>query len=217
MDLRPFVLVGAPFAVYLVVHSLHDRVQAHWPAPLYPSIAICAAAGAERVSARWRGLVWAVAPIGAAVGAALLALLLTPGGVFGRYDLALPVRGWAPFAARIDQLRRASGAVWVGTASYGLASELADERGLAAPVVQLAERDRWQGLSKSRPPTATAPGLAIDLTRRLNASDLDRCFAVVSPLGLIARGEPGEGGKTYAVFRVAQPRFDVLQLGCPAP
>ncbi|HEY5289394.1 MAG TPA: glycosyltransferase family 39 protein, partial [Caulobacteraceae bacterium] len=85
MDLRPFVLVGAPLALYLVVHSLHDRVQAHWPAPLYPSIAICAAAGAEIVSARWRWLAPAVAPIGFTVGAALLALLIAPGGVFGRY------------------------------------------------------------------------------------------------------------------------------------
>ena len=32
-----------PFLAYLLVHSLHDRVQANWMAPLYPSFAVCAA------------------------------------------------------------------------------------------------------------------------------------------------------------------------------
>src|SRR6185437_14605804 len=38
---------AAPFAAYLLVHSLHDRVQAHWPAPLFAGLAICAAVAAE--------------------------------------------------------------------------------------------------------------------------------------------------------------------------
>ena len=32
-----------PFLAYLLVHSLHDRVQANWMAPLYPAFAVCAA------------------------------------------------------------------------------------------------------------------------------------------------------------------------------
>ena len=57
----------------------------------------------------------------------LLALVAAPGSVLGRYDAALPVRGWAPFAARIESLRAAVGGAWVGTTSYGLASDLIDE------------------------------------------------------------------------------------------
>ena len=58
VELMPFVAIGAPFAAYLLIHSLHDRVQAHWPAPLYPMVAICAAVGAERLGDRsaWRRL-----------------------------------------------------------------------------------------------------------------------------------------------------------------
>ncbi|MGH7024197.1 MAG: ArnT family glycosyltransferase [Caulobacteraceae bacterium] len=212
-DLRPFVFVAAPFAVYLVLHSLHDRVQAHWPAPLYPSISICAAAGAERLSVGWRGLARATAPLGFAIGAALLALLIAPGAVFGRYDLALPVRGWSTFGARIEALRQASGAAWVGTSSYGLAAELADEPEVKAPVVQLAERDRWRGLATPAPAMGS-PGLAIDLTRRLTAADLARCFTSVTPLGVLTRGDTGERGKAYAAFRVAGPRRDILADGC---
>ncbi|HEY2483120.1 MAG TPA: glycosyltransferase family 39 protein, partial [Caulobacteraceae bacterium] len=122
VDLTPFAAIGAPFAAYLLLHSLHDRVQAHWPAPLYPLIAICAAVSAARLSDRaaWRRVALAAPVVGFALGGAALAVLMMPGGALGRYDLALPVRGWAPFSARIERLRGAAGADWVGTTSYGL-------------------------------------------------------------------------------------------------
>jgi len=214
IDLKPFLLVSAPFAAYLLIHSLHDRVQAHWPAPLYPAIAVCAAAGAQRIGDGWRRLAAAAAPAGFALGAAALVMLAVPGGALGRADLGLPVRGWGPFASRIEALRAASGAAWVGTSSYGLAAELADEPALKVPIVQMAERDRWRDLARVAPPDFTRAGLAIDLTRRLGAADLQRCFAEVTPLGVLTRGDPGEPGKAYAVFRVAAPKRDILALGC---
>jgi hypothetical protein len=210
MNLTPFILVSAPFAAYLVVHSLHDRVQAHWPAPLYPAAAILAAsaAGIWPRLARW------AAPAGFAFGALMLCLLAAPGSVLGRYDAALPIRGWTPFAARIEALRTSAGAAWIGVSSYGLTAELADEPNLGGPVVQLAERDRWRGLPLPAAPDLTKPGLAIDLARRLTAADLRACFREVTPLGTLTRGDPGEPGKAYAVFRVAGPIRDVLAAGC---
>jgi hypothetical protein len=216
VDLTPFLALSAPFAGYLLIHSLHDRVQAHWPAPLYPLVAICAAIAAERFWGRmmWRRLAKAAPAIGFGLGALALAVLATPGGAFGRYDLALPVRGWAPFTARIESLRTSLGAAWVGTTSYGLASELLVEPVLKAPVVQVAERDRWRGLTVSTPPDMNAPGLVIDLTRRVSVAQLSGCFSGVRPLGVISRGDPGEPGKAYAAFAVAAPRRDVLAQGC---
>ncbi|HEY1448718.1 MAG TPA: glycosyltransferase family 39 protein [Caulobacteraceae bacterium] len=216
VDLAPFLALSAPLAGYLLVHSLHDRVQAHWPAPLYPLAAICAAVAAERLSdkAPWWRLAKAAPALGFGLGAVALAVLATPGGAFGRYDLALPVRGWAPFAVRIEALRASVGAAWVGTTSYGLASELKVEPALRAPIVQIAERDRWRGLADGPGPNMSAPGLVIDLTRRMNVSALGGCFARVTPVAVITRGDPGEPGKFYAVFVVAGPRRDVLARGC---
>ena len=64
------------------------------------------------------------------------------------------------------------------------------------------------------PPDLAKPGLAVDLTRRLTAADLRGCFQEVTPLGTLTRGEAGEPGKAYAVFRVAGPTRDVLARGC---
>jgi 4-amino-4-deoxy-L-arabinose transferase-like glycosyltransferase len=216
VDLTPFLAVSAPFAGYLLIHSLHDRVQAHWPAPLYPLLAICAAVAAERLWARapWRRLAKAAPVLGFGLGVAALAVLTTPGGAFGRFDPALPVRDWSRFAARIERLRSSTGAAWVGTTSYGLASELKVAPPLKAPVLQIAERERWLGLPNGARPDMTAPGLVIDLTRRVNAGALSGCFTKVTPVGVIARGDPGEPGKAYAAFVVAGPRRDILRGGC---
>jgi 4-amino-4-deoxy-L-arabinose transferase-like glycosyltransferase len=43
---------SAPFLAYLLAHSLHDRVQAHWPAPLYPAAALLAAFAAQEAWGR---------------------------------------------------------------------------------------------------------------------------------------------------------------------
>jgi 4-amino-4-deoxy-L-arabinose transferase-like glycosyltransferase len=212
--LRPFVLMGAPFAAYLVVHSLHDRVQAHWPVPLYPLVALFAAAGAEALKGRAAWLARIAVPTGFVLAAALLAMLLAPGRWFGRYDAAVPVRGWGAFSARLEGVRRFSGAAWIGTSSYGLAAELAGERALTAPVIQIAERERWRDLAAAPKPDMSRPGLIVDLTRRVNPTALKVCFNSVKPLGTFTRGDPGEVGKPYAVFAVSGPRVDILAGGC---
>ncbi|HEY1880378.1 MAG TPA: glycosyltransferase family 39 protein [Caulobacteraceae bacterium] len=215
IDLRPFLLVAAPFCLYLLVHSLHDRVQAHWPAPLYPLAAILAAAGAETLAGRWRILARAALPVGFVLGGAALAILIAPAAWLGRYDLALPLRGWPAFAYRLEAEREASGATWVGTTSYGLASELADESGLRSPVAQLAERDRWRDLVQSDPGAFRSTGVVVDLQRRLSEAALMGCFSTVRPLGPIVRGDSGEPGKNYAAFVVSGPRRNLLAEGCP--
>jgi 4-amino-4-deoxy-L-arabinose transferase-like glycosyltransferase len=206
---------SAPFAVYLVIHALHDRVQAHWPAPLYAPLAILAAFGAEDLVARaWRGLrTWA--PVsGLGVCAAALAYLALPDlGIPLSFDPGGPVRGWGPFVGRIEAARRSAGAHWIGTTSYGLAAQLLDQPSVGAPVMQISERDRWQGLPVPVADTA-APGLIVDLSRRVSPALLQRCFANVTPIGVIARAAPSEKGKPYALVLVSGPRRDVARNGC---
>ncbi|HEY2048063.1 MAG TPA: glycosyltransferase family 39 protein [Caulobacteraceae bacterium] len=206
---------SAPFVAYLLVHSLHDRVQAHWPAPLYAPAAIIAAVGAEGLSLRrWRA-VRAFAPVfGLGVcAAAVIYLALPEFGVPLRFDPAWPVRGWTPFVGRIESVRRSIGATWIGTTSYGLTAQLLDQDRIAAPVMQISERDRWNALRVPSADTAD-PGLVVDLERRVRLPLLRRCFSTVTPLGVVARAAPGEKGRPYAFVAVSGPRRDVDHDGC---
>ena len=216
-DLTLIIATSIPFAAYLVLHSLHDRVQAHWPAPLYPGLAICAALAAE--SAPAKGFQAALKRIAAPLGLGLSALVML--------HLALPitdlkkihdpsdeVRDWPAFAASVEAVRVADHAAWVGTVSYGVAGQLANQPVIKAPVAELVERDRYPPGEGSWRANLALPGLVLDLDRRLNAKALSRCFAQVTPEGEIVRGRPGYAPTSYAAFLVSGPKRDVLHLGC---
>ena len=206
------VLSSLPFAAYLVLHSLHDRVQAHWPAPIYPAAAILAAFAASRLD---KPVLRAAVPtVAIAALFALGVLAALPPATFARSpDLFLPLRGWRVFAASIDAARDKAGGAWIGTTSYGLASELAGEP-LRAPVIQVAERDRWRGPSTGALPKLDAPGVVVDLTRRLDPARLRACFAEVRFIADVPRGAAGEKPKLYGVYRVAGPKRNVIRDGC---
>jgi 4-amino-4-deoxy-L-arabinose transferase-like glycosyltransferase len=214
--LAPFTAVSAPFIAYLLIHSLHDRVQPHWAAPVYPALVVIAAMGAQRVASapRWAGLRVAAPVFGFGVCAALVLYLALPPGFGSAVDLARPVRGWSAFARSLEALRAQRAAAWIGTASYGLAAELYDEPAIGAPIFQISERARYQALATAAPPDLSRPGLIIDLPRRIDLAGLRQCFTRLEPLGTIARGAPGEPGTLYAVILVAGPRRDILQAGC---
>ena len=192
-------------------------MQAHWPAPVYPALAICAAMMATRDgrSGPWTALRTAAPIFGLAACAAALVVVVAP--PIGGFDPALPLRGWPAFARSLDAARVRAGAAWVGTASYGLDAELADEPGLRAPVVQLAERERYRDLALGPAPDFARPGLMIDLPRRIDIAALRACFARVTPLGALVRGgSANRPGKTYQALLVSGPRRDVLRDGCAA-
>ena len=217
VKLSPLIAVSAPFALYLLIHSLHDRVQAHWPAPIYPALAVIAAVTAERLIERpvWRRLAFAAPIFGLTMGAIALIYILIPARYLGgASDVAAPVRGWSTFATDLDRLRGPSGAAWIGAASYGVAAELADEPQLKAPITQLTERDRWTTLEPGGAPDFSKPGLVVDLPRRVTYSSLSRCFAEVEPLGYLSRGAPQGRQTAYAVFRVASSKRDIPRMGC---
>ncbi len=211
----PFLATSLPFIGYLLLHSLHDRIQAHWPAPVYPALAICAAFAAEGATGAWRGARSVVPWFGfAACAAAALYACLPLAGVPLRFDPALPIRGWTAFARDIGDVRRGARAGWVGTSSYGLAAELADEPAIGAPILQVSERERWRDLRQGHWADVSQPGLLVDLPRRMNFDALRRCFARVQPLGVLDRGPPGEKPKRYAAVLVAGPRIDLVKDGC---
>jgi len=64
------ISIAAPLVAYMMVHAFHDRVQANWLAPIYPQLALLAAAargeepGASDINGR---LARAVVPLGCAI------------------------------------------------------------------------------------------------------------------------------------------------------
>lgn len=214
---RPFLLPAVsalPFLAYLLLHSLHDRVQGHWPVPVYAPLALCAAAAAERARAAGSRLPIVAPALGFAVAVlALVHMTLPRAGSIGVVDPALPLAGWSKFAGDVEALRKAKGAAWVGTLSYGLHAQLVHEPGVTSPLLQVNERARYWLDDGPRPDFARS-GLLIDLDRRMDRADVLRCFAVVEPAGVIERGFKAGPVRRYVAFRVAQPRRDVWGDGC---
>jgi 4-amino-4-deoxy-L-arabinose transferase-like glycosyltransferase len=212
------VATSAPFVAYLVIHSLHDRVQGHWPAPAFGALAICAAAAADGLATTpWQKWLRRLAPVPGYVFAAAVfaAVALPTPSPLGRLDPTLPLRGWPQLAGDIEALRARTGAAWVGTRSYGVYSQLQDEHRIAGPLLELVERERYWSDDPGRP-DFTRPGLAVDLSRRMNVPDMQRCFTQVTPVAELKRA----GGLThdlrYTAYLVSGPRRDVWIEGCPA-
>jgi 4-amino-4-deoxy-L-arabinose transferase-like glycosyltransferase len=216
VDGRLILATSLPFAAYLILHSLHDRVQAHWPVPLYPGLAILAAAAAERARGWLAGLRRWAAPAGLTIAGLGLAHLALPAtDVHGLADPTGAVRGWPDFARAVNRVRDRQGAAWIGTLSYGVTAQL-DAAGADAPVVELAERDRYLPNDASWRADVAKPGVVVDLRRRSTQDALAPCFARVTPLGELVRGSDPDRHSRYAVFRVEGARPDLLTNGCDA-
>jgi len=212
------VATAAPFALYLLAHSLHDRVQGHWPAPLFGALAICAAAAApEGPSAAARRLRWLTPALGFAIAAAAVLIAALPAPTpLGSRDPTLAIRGWPQFAGDVERLRRQTGAAWVGTESYGVYAQLAGERAVTTPLLQLIERDRYRGAEDDLVPDFARTGLVVDIDRRMKGAELDRCFRSVVPIAELPRAGGLGHNQRYAAYLVSGPKRDVWTLGCPA-
>ena len=83
------VSVAAPLVAYMAVHTFHDRVQANWLAPIYPQVALlaAAAAGTDLAAAPMRArLTRTVVPLGCAISTMAMVYLARP------FDVPLPFR-----------------------------------------------------------------------------------------------------------------------------
>ena len=213
---RPLLAISAPFALYLVFHSLHAEVQGQWPAPLYPALVIAAAAAADSVApAGWLARLRTAAPwAGFAASAAAVALVAaTDDGRLPFRDPAHDFRGWPRFAAAVERARIAAGASWIGAPTYGLAAQLAAARAIHAPVAELFDRQRYTFETPAERVDFIRPGLLVIQRRRFRQGWPGECFARAEPLADIVRGQ-GEGATDYAVFEVAGPKRDLQTLGC---
>jgi 4-amino-4-deoxy-L-arabinose transferase-like glycosyltransferase len=206
------LLTGLPFAAYLVLHSLHDRVQAHWPVPLYAGAALLAALAAEGASG-WRRQLARIAPVGVALSAIGLGYMTLPRSLLPNGDPADVLRGWPMLAEQVEGVGEAHGAAWIGTFSYGVDGLLQAQPALRLPAVQLDERERWADLPA---PSAdlTRPGLVVDLKRRVDPAKLKACFASVGAPTEIVRGLGHGADSRYLAVPVSGPKPGLLTQGC---
>jgi hypothetical protein len=204
---------GAPFVAYLLLHSLHDRVQAHWPVPVYAGAAVLAAWTSDKAGG-WRAGLARWAPIGLALSVLALIHAALPQTDFGPRDPVVQLRGWPNFARAVEQARVAAGAGWIGTLSYGVAAQLQAHDSKGAPILQIAERERYAGWPSPAALDVRRTGLIVDLRRRLDPDRLRACFAQVGPVVEIDRGQDGGADQRYAAVTVAGPRRPLLDRGC---
>jgi 4-amino-4-deoxy-L-arabinose transferase-like glycosyltransferase len=213
----------APAALYFLLHSLHDRVQGNWLAPLYPAAAILAAdwvaevrrTGELGLAARVaKAGLWA-APIGFAIAALTFGEAMT-GAVplWGANPLAR-LEGFRALARDLDAKARAEHASYVLTQGYALTSLMTyyGDRGIA--IVQPEQRMRWIFGPPPLESLFAPPGLALGEADRRFDLILKMRFSKVEPAGLLQRRRVGGTLEDYELYRVADPYAPVLDPVCP--
>jgi len=212
----------APAAVYFLLHSLHDRVQGNWLAPLYPALAILAAdwiaeirgtgvsgfAGGIAKAAPW------AAPIGLVVAALTFAETLTGAVPLGPANPLARLEGFRDLARDLDAKAHADNAPYVLIQDYALTSLMTYYGDPAIAVVQPQQRMRW--IFEPQPPETlfAAPGLALGEPGRRFDLSLKMRFRDVEPAGLLQRREAGGTLEVYELYRVAEPYAPVLDPVC---
>jgi len=202
-------------ALVFVEHALGDRVQANWPAIVYPGAAIAAAGLTGRV---WSRLAIPAIGLGAAlVLAVYVQAIAAPVPLSGRRDpTLLRLGGWPRLAAAIDAARRGAGASYVASDEYGEAAELARLLPPDVPVIGIAPRWALFALPDGTTAMDGRPGLLVQNTRRDAMPGLpDAAFA--TEIGTIERARRGIPADTYRLYRIIGRRGSVPSALLPHP
>ncbi len=215
---RLLVCLVTPLLLFFLTHSLHDRVQGNWMAPLYPALILLAAdAGLTRVAApEWatrlvdfaRYRAWQIGMV--IIGAVYIQALLTPLPLKPQSDPTTLLSGWRDLARDIDTVATREGAGAVLTQSYALTSLLKQYGPVARPVVQYNERSRWQYDPQATLPATARPVLFVVELKRLGADAPLNRFAEVREVDRLNRTRKGTVLETYVLYRANRPTGPVL-------
>ncbi len=182
-------------ALVFAQHALGDRVQANWPAILYPSAALAAAAMPGW--RRWRGPAMAL-------GVGLTALVWLQGAAS---PFALPraldptlirTGGWQALASDVADAVRADHAAFVATDNYGEASLLA--RLLPPDILVVGADPRWALFDLPRAAVAGRTGLLLQSARRGDPPD-GAGWATMTRVADLSRSRDGVVAERYALYR----------------
>ena len=188
-----------PGALVFLQHALGGRVQANWPAILYPAACIAAAAFVPRLNRPACILGFAVTALVyvQAEGAFALPRRLDP--------TLIRLGGWDEFTR--DMAQQSAGATFVAADSYGLTAILAR----ASPIRVIGLDARWSLFSLPEWSFDGTPGLLVWSLRKglPNAADWES----LQPAGLVHRSRNGVLAEDYALYKVVpRPGFTAVLL-----
>ncbi len=197
-----------PGLLVFVQHAVGDRVQANWPAIVYPAAAICAAALGTRL---WRPAV--------AVGLVLTALVYVQGAAAPfplprRLDpILIRLGGWKQVSLDLEAMRRTQGVGWIASEAYEIASLLAWRAPRGVPV--LGAEERW-ALFRLPRADSSGPGLLVISQRRSEPPD-PAYWAAAEQVGQLVRTRGGAAdgveAERFRIYRVVRrPGADVALL-----
>jgi Dolichyl-phosphate-mannose-protein mannosyltransferase len=219
------VLINSMFwtiAVYFVWHSLHDRVEANWFAPVYPAFAIAAAVAGNLTQWGRRQqrvvdfcLRWA-APTGIVMFACLIVQANTGALSFYRRDATVRSVGvgWRELAGEIEAVRARVGATCVLAPDYGTTGWLAFYLPKGTCVVQSRERIRYANMPEPDPAQLSGKLLFVDEVRPARFWQTEH-FATVEKVAELKRMRGPLTIETYALDLLQGPRGEVLDRSPP--
>jgi len=200
-----------PLVAYMAFHSLHQQVQGNWLAPIYPTLALMAAAAAGAAPERWTPHRALAFPVGAALSLAGLLLTANPGNVLPfALDAGRQLRGWDDVATGTRAATGQAGAHWIGTDGYDLNAELTWHLPGGPPIVAIADRARYVYLPPADPALAGQPGIVVGE----DAGLITRCFPNATRLPDIIRRTGDNVIATYVAFSVPNAPPAAFTAGC---
>ena len=219
-------LINAMFwtiTLYFLWHSLHARVEANWFAPVYPPLAIAAAAAAnvtrwERIPQRIVSFCLRFAsPVGVLMFAGLMVQANT--GVLSGYRRDATVRsvgvGWDILAANVEFTRARAGASCVLAPDYGTASWLTFYLPKGTCVIQPTQRIRWINMGEPDPAKLSGKLLWVDEVRANIQPYVADTFSKVERVGEFTRMRGPLVIETYAFDVLEGPKRPVLDTSPP--
>lgn len=188
-------LTVLPFLIYLLYHSLHSRVQANWPAPLFPVFALLAAIFVSDVHSRsghWLRAAKAAVVLGAAVAVVVQVHAVAPfTGKLARKDPTFQLRGWQEVGSAIQKTAADIGAGFVLTSGYGLNGQIDFLLKDGLPVYQFTQRIRYVMAPQPDAAVFDQTGLYISEARRDQSDALKAVFDRVHKVAVLERQVKG--------------------------
>ncbi len=206
-------LLTVPPILLFAEHAMGDRVQANWPAIVYPA-AVVAACGLE--GRGWLRLRAPAVALGLVMtGVVYLQAAAAPIPLPPRIDpTALQLAGWEGMAEQVEALVRQTGAGFVAGDQYGEAAELA--RALLGSVPVIARGKRWRYFSLPQPVVEGRTGLLVRSERRKSPVD-QVLWASVQVVGEVVRARGSEIVERFRVYEVTARPSGVPMAQLPRP